>query len=136
MINSVVDKIKQVGYGRCGSCPAFWSSTDYWGESDAGCQLNRDIYEFCKLSFAPKAVIKSLIKKEEKRMDKHWTELGEQIGREQRETEALRNALIKTFEAYQIELSCFGNKVDLTDSHQLTNDLHHAYKLGLQEGER
>lgn len=134
-MEQLINKIKQIGYDRCGYCPAYWASVDYWGEGDSGCLLHRDIEEFCTLSFVPKAIVKKLIKKEEKRMDKHWQEMGDAIDADQREMEALNNALTQVFKDWQIDLMCFGNKVDLTDAYQLMNDIHRSFKTNLQGGD-
>lgn len=77
MLNAIVNKVKDVGYNRCGKCPAFWESVDYWGEADAGCTLHRDYLEFCPLSLLPNSVMNRYVKFKEGREERHWNKIYE-----------------------------------------------------------
>ena len=132
VIENAIDKIKQIGYDRCGSCPAFWAETDYWGESDAGCRLNRDIEEFCNISFFPKFAVNSMIKRADKKLDAFYTKCGEAMEIEEFEMECLQSALHKTLEANMLEICYEGEKRDL--DYQFSRDLLKEFKkLTLRE---
>lgn len=90
MLGAAIDKVKEIGYNRCGNCPAFWQNVDYFGEADAGCTLHRDTEEFCALSLLPHFLVKPYVKFEERRDERHWMKIYEQESAkwEQEETES------------------------------------------------
>jgi hypothetical protein len=75
MLKGIKAKIEDIGYKRCGNCPAHWDSVDYWGEGDEGCTLHRDIFEFCPLSLLPKVVVKPYMKFQEKQEEKYYLKM-------------------------------------------------------------
>jgi len=78
LIDNVVDKVKEVGYNRCGKCPAYWHNVDYWGEADEGCLLHKDIFEFCGLSLLPHIVVKPYLKYKMWQEEKQWLAMYEE----------------------------------------------------------
>ncbi|MGO4369360.1 hypothetical protein AB4Z21_00940 [Paenibacillus sp. MCAF20] len=78
MIGAAINKVKEIGYNRCGNCPAFWHNVGYWGEADAGCSLHRDTEEFCLLSLLPQFVAKPYVKLQERCEEKRWDKIYEQ----------------------------------------------------------
>ncbi|MFX3673305.1 MAG: hypothetical protein ACE3JQ_02490 [Paenisporosarcina sp.] len=72
MLNAIKEKIEDVGFNRCGNCPAYWQSVDYWGECDAGCSIHRDHLEFCPLSLLPKIIMKPYVSFKEKHEEKYF----------------------------------------------------------------
>lgn len=80
MLGAIKEKIEDVGLNRCGSCLAFYCSSDYWGETDEGCTINRDIYEFCPVSLLPKVIAKPYVKYKEKQEEKAFMKWYEKEG--------------------------------------------------------
>ncbi|MEB8638318.1 hypothetical protein P4H32_32340 [Bacillus cereus] len=78
MLQNVIDKVQEIGYDRCGNCPAYWHNIDYWGEAHEGCSLHRDIYEFCHLSLLPQLVMKPYLKFKERQESKYWDRIYQQ----------------------------------------------------------
>lgn len=64
-------KLHKIAQKRCEQCPAFWSNV-FWGEGDAGCQLDRDISEFCRLSLLPKVVVRRTVKAQMRKKVALW----------------------------------------------------------------
>lgn len=60
----------------CKDCPAAWSSCDYWGEWDEGCELNIKYYfsgKGCKLICRlPKFIKKLYLKFYRWKEDRRW----------------------------------------------------------------
>lgn len=134
MLEALTDKVKEIGHDRCGKCPAYWQSVNYWGEGDEECSLNRDIYEFCPLSLASRFVIKPLMKLEERRMDRFYSEMGKQIERDEFESDCMQAALINTLKRHQLELCHDGEPVEMTYYwSQLVYDLTREYRSKVSE---
>ena len=75
MLAGLKDKIVDIGFNRCGNCPAHWASVDYWGEGDEGCTIYRDNLEFCSLSLLPQFVMKPYVKLKEKQDEKRFLKM-------------------------------------------------------------
>ena len=72
---------------NCKGCPMFWSSCDYWGECDEGCELNLEGWFDGKgykiICYMPKPIKKIFQKYYRWKEDRRW----EKIAREQTEYE-------------------------------------------------
>ena len=80
MIKKAKNKIYDIALERCGSCPAYYCLTDYWGEADEGCRLYKDINEFCPIALLPKPLAKLYIDFQVKREDKRFLKWYEKEG--------------------------------------------------------
>ena len=75
---TVVDKALE----RCGNCPAYCCSKDYWGEYDEGCVLNKDIFEFCPIALLPKIISKPYVNYQVKKEEQAFADWYEREGRQ------------------------------------------------------
>lgn len=123
-MKTLIGLILRIQEKRCAKCPAAWSSCDYWGEWDEGCELHNDYFGFCKNAFLPHWIIRLKIKLWQRKEDRRFDAYSRGADHEEITRDKLRDAINEEFEQRGYKLAdCTGYIFSLDDTLSLEYDI-------------